>query len=294
MDPGAATLRDALRDRLISAAATPLPAGGRPDPGILRGYLAGLVSDGAGALAVCAHTGRGPILPAATRQVVIRSAMTTGVPVIVGVSGGDAAAQALTAARLGAAGLLVFAPAGNDALAVHDTIWRTARLPMIAFDLYQNPYPVGTLAELLAHPGVAGLKVARLHDAVACQHGIAAALAAGRLAVSGEDRMLGASYLWGAQAALVGIAAAAVPVTARVLLAWSKRRHGEFVAASAALDRFAAATFGEPVDGYVQRMLWVAAAERRIPATHSVDPAAPRLPDGEHDRVLAAWREASG
>jgi 4-hydroxy-tetrahydrodipicolinate synthase len=293
LDASAATLRDQLRDRLIAASATPLPASGQPDVGVLREYLAGLVSDGAGALAVCAHTGRGPLLAPATREAVIRVAVATGVPVVVGVDGDDAPGQAETAARLGAAGLLVFALVGTDPLAMHDALWRAARLPMIAFDLYQHPYGPGTLSELLAHPGVAGLKVARLYDAVACQHGIAAALAADRLPVSGEDRMFGASYLWGAQAALVGIAAAAVPVTARVLRAWSGRRHDEFVAASAALDRFAAVVFGEPVDGYVQRMLWVAAAEGRIPPTHAVDAAAPALPAGERDRVIAAWREAS-
>lgn len=291
-DATAVALRDLLRGKLIAAAATPLPADGRPDRGVIDVYFDGLVADGTDALAVCAHTGRGPLLPPATRELVIRSAVATGVPVVVGVAGKDAAAQAVEAARLGAAGLLVFAPAAANPMDSHDTLWQAARLPMIAFDLYQNPYPESILARLLDHPGVAGLKVARLHDAIACQRGIAATIAAGRLAISGEDRMFGASYLWGAQAALVGIAAAAVPVTARVLRAWESGQHGEFVAASGALDRFAAVTFGEPVDGYVQRMLWIAAAEGRIPATHAVDPAASQLPDGEHDRVLAAWREA--
>ncbi|MGH3655653.1 MAG: hypothetical protein ACRDUA_03245, partial [Micromonosporaceae bacterium] len=64
--------------------------------------------------------------------------------------------------------------------------------------------------------------------------------------------------------------------------------YAEFVAASARLDRLAAATFTEPMEGYVQRMLWIAAAERRIPGGYAVDPYGPELPDGERARVLRA------
>jgi 4-hydroxy-tetrahydrodipicolinate synthase len=240
---------------------------------------------------VCAHTGRGPYLDAETRDLVIRHAVDTGVPVIVGVGGrpgehtDDVAAQATRAAAQGAAGVLVF-PVDGDAVAHHDAVWRAAGLPMVAFDLYTRPYPASTVAALLEHPGVAGIKVARLHDAIACQAALAAARRADRLAVTGEDRMFGPSLMWGAEAALVGLAAAAVPVTARVLRAFADKRYDEFAAASADLDRLAEVTFTEPMEGYVQRMLWIAAAEGRIPATHAGDPYGPALPDGDRDRVL--------
>ncbi|GIH19734.1 dihydrodipicolinate synthase family protein [Rugosimonospora africana] len=319
LDPAAARLRERLRWRLIAAAATPLSSDRAVDRQVLHRYLNGLVADRADGLAVLAHTGRGPFLDGSTREAVIATAVATGVPVVVGVTGpGDAE----SAARLGAAGLLVFAPppgpgvapergAGTapdrgvgtapdrgarrpDPVAVHDAIWCASGLPMIAFDLYSNPYPATLLAELLAHPGVAALKVARLDDAVACQAGIAACTAAGRLAVTGEDRMFGASLLWGAQAALVGIAAAAVPASAGVLRAFAERRYPEFVAGSARLDRFAAATFAEPVDGYVQRMLWIAAAEGRIPAGFATDHFGPELGPDDRDHTLRALKQVSG
>ncbi|MBF9128937.1 hypothetical protein I0C86_08060, partial [Plantactinospora sp. S1510] len=60
IDPRAAALRDRLRWRLVAAAATPATGTGEVDPAVAGAYLRGLVADGADALAVLAHTGRGP------------------------------------------------------------------------------------------------------------------------------------------------------------------------------------------------------------------------------------------
>ncbi|MDF5753707.1 dihydrodipicolinate synthase family protein [Spongiactinospora sp. TRM90649] len=280
MSSGAARLRDRLRGVLIAAAATPMTASGEVDLDIVETYLRGLVTDGAGALAVLAHTGRGPYLTDEVRAGVIARAVGTGVPVIVGVGGspgGGADEQAAVAAGLGAQGALVF-PDDGDRLARHDAVWRASGLPMIAFDLYTRPCPPAVLRDLVRHPGVAGLKSALLFDAMGCQRAIAVAREAGRLAVTGEDRMFAPSLMWGAQAALVGLAAAAVGVTREVLCAFEGADLARFLRASERLDRLAAATFTEPMEGYVQRMLWVAAAEGRVPASHAHDPYGPPLP----------------
>lgn len=294
IDPKAAALREALRWRLIAAAATPMDRDGVVDSGVVAAYYRGLVADGADALAVLAHTGRGPHLPAEARAEVIKVAAGLDVPVIVGVGGrpgettDDVAAEAAQAASLGAAGLLVFAP-DSDPVAHHDALWRTAGLPLIGFDLYARPYPPDVLADLVAYPGVAGLKVARLHDAMACQAARAAARTADRLAITGEDRMFGPSLMWGAESALVGIAAAAVPVTTDVLTSFA-RGDASFVPASARLDRLAGITFTDPMEGYVQRMLWIAADEGRIPARYADDPYGPPLSEDDRQWVLAAPR----
>lgn len=291
IDSSAAGLRDRLDGRLVAAALTPRRPDGGVDPSVLDGYLGGLVDGGVEGLAIAAHTGRGPFLSRTEREGAIRSAGRTGVPVLVGVSGAlpEATEQARQAAALGAHGLLVFPPHEN-ALAYHDALWRAAGLPLVAFDLYLRPYPGSTLRELVRHPGVAGLKVARLHDAVACQAGIAAARAEERLAISGEDRMFGPSLMWGAGAALVGLAAASVGVTLETLKAWRERRFTDFVTASARTDALALATFCPPYDGYVQRMQWIAVAEGRIPADCGTDPQAPDLPHGERERVTTHAR----
>ncbi|MFI6794914.1 dihydrodipicolinate synthase family protein [Streptosporangium canum] len=323
IDSRAAKLRDRLRGTLVAAAATPMTAAGEVDLDLAGDYLAGLVADGAGGLAVLAHTGRGPFLAPEVRAGVIARAVATGVPVIVGVGGSpgtvgpsgsgtagpsdsgttgpsDAAgpsgaaghageavdrmvAEARVAADLGADAVMVFPT--DDPWAAHDAIWRSTGLPMIAFDLYVRPYPLGVLRRLVRHPGVAGLKTALLSDAMGCQEAIAVTREAGRLPITGEDRMFGPSLLWGAEAALVGIAAAAVEVTAEVMTAFAGSDLRGFERASARLDRLAAATFTEPMEGYVQRMLWLAAAEGRIPDSHAHDPYGPDLAE---DRALLA------
>ncbi|MBE1585724.1 dihydrodipicolinate synthase family protein [Nonomuraea angiospora] len=290
MDIAVRNLRDRLRGSLIAAAATPMTASGEVDLDLVSRYLAGLVADGATGLAVLAHTGRGPYLAPGVRAAVIERALALGVPVLAGVGGGaeDPAAQARVAAELGADGVLVF-PSDGDRVALHEEVWRAARLPMIAFDLYTRPCPAGTLRELLAHPGVAGLKTALLSDAMGCQRAIALAREADRLAITGEDRMFGPSLLWGAEAALVGIAAASVGVTAAVLEAFAGKDLRAFEEASGRLDRLAQVTFTEPMEGYVQRMLWLAAAEGRVPETHAHDPYGPPLQEEERAVVVAAF-----
>jgi 4-hydroxy-tetrahydrodipicolinate synthase len=279
IDPRAAGLRDQLRGRLIPATATPVGPDGL-NREVLAGYLGGLVAGGAGALAVLAHTGRGPFQPDSVRDQVIRAAVDTGVPVIAGIAD---VRQAQRAAEAGADALLVFPPAPDEAVAVHEALWDAAGLPLIAFDLYLRPYPLPVVRQLVELPGVAGVKVALLDDEGACKDAIAATNAADRLAITGEDLMFVPSLTWGAQAALVGLAAAAVPATARVLSAALAGRAVD----TTGFDRFAETIFGDPVDGYVQRMLWVAAAEGRIPPEYAVDPHGPALPDGERERVLA-------
>lgn len=293
IDPLAERLRERLRGTLVAAAATPMTAAGAVDLDIAQAYYRGLVDSGADALAVLAHTGRGPFLDAEVRAALIARAVGCGVPVLVGVGGSeqsDPVAQARVAADLGAAGVLVF-PAAGDRAAAHEAIWRTAGLPMIAFDLYTRPCPEGMLRELLAHPGVAGLKTALLSDAMGCQRAITLTREAGRLAITGEDRMFGPSLLWGAEAALVGIAAAQVGTTAAVLAAYRGADLRAFEEASGRLDALATATFTDPMEGYVQRMLWIAAAEGRIPETHAFDPYGPGLPAEERAGVLAVVGE---
>lgn len=295
IDRRTAETADRLRWKLTAAAATPMDATGRVDSGVLHRYLQGLILDGAGGLAVCAHTGRGPYLDQATRHLVISTAARTGVPIVAGIGGTGAAADAVSdargAAESGADALLVF-PQLEDPVAYHDELWREAGLPLIAFDLYTSPYPLDVLRELLDHPGVLGAKLARMHDAVASQDALTAITDAGRLPITGEDRMFGPSLMWGARAALVGIAAAAVPVTARVFDAFVQGRHSAFVTASMQLDALAAVTFRQPYEGYVQRMLWIAAEEGLIPSRYAADLYRPEPDRAERDQVLDAWRKA--
>ena len=65
-----------------------------------------------------------------------------------------------------------------------------------------------------------------------------------------------------------------------------------FVSLSELCDRFGQATFTDPMEGYVRRMLWAAAAEGAIPPDSCDDPWGPNLPPEERDVVERAVRDA--
>ena len=300
-------LNGRLRWSLVAAAATPMRADGSTDPEVCSAYFAQLVRAGAGGLAVAAHTGRGDRLPIATKADLVRRAAALDVPVVAGVGGhADGAGHdlewAATAAAAGADALLVFPPAETDpdtVVAHHEAVARASGLPLVVFDLYTRPYTPATLVRLLELPSVAAFKPARLHDAIACQEGIAAARARGRLVLTGEDRMLGASLMWGAEGALIGLAAAAVQISVAAVDTFAAAVHtssrdaaARFLEVSAIVDELSRVTFRPPYDGYVQRMLWIAADEGALPAEFAVDPYRPAdLDDAERDEVVRVVRQ---
>lgn len=285
-------------DALVAAALTPITTSGDRDERVTAGYLESLLADGARGLAVAVHTGRGAGMPMDARAGLIRRAATLSPIVVTGIWAGDDVERAAgVAAAAGATALLMEAAHPHDAareVERLDVASAASGLPLIAFDLYARPYGRHVRQAVLAHAGVHAYKPALLHDAIACQEGIDDAVAAAVIVLTGEDRMFVPSLLWGATGALVGIAAAATPVTARALAAVSAGAD-DVAAASRALDALARVTFRPPFDGYVQRMAWVAADEGRIPWAYAIDPARPSgLRDGERDHVLAVARALRG
>ena len=72
---------------------------------------------------------------------------------------------------------------------------------------------------------------------------------------------------------------AAVASDAPTVLALSRR-----------CDRFAQVTFVEPMEGYIQRMLWALAADGIIPDDACHDPLGPPLAPAERERVAHVMR----
>src|SRR5262245_38136399 len=129
--------------------------------------------------------------------------------------------MACRAAELGADAILVHPPTAVrdstecDSLVMryHDRIAQ-AGLPLVVFYLYEAAggisYSHTVIAELLARPDVLGIKIATL-DSVMTFHDVARlvqARAPGKVVITGEDRFLPYSLMCGAQAALIGMAAA--------------------------------------------------------------------------------------
>lgn len=306
-----------LRGTVLPAVLTPMREDGAVDFEALDGYAARIAAGPVGGVAVWAHTGRGLYLDERDRAAVLRAwRAATDSPVLAGVGvpraerpdSPDEAVEAtvrmaVAAAELGADAAMVYPlaslaalPDGHErALALHERVAAESGLPVLGFFLHGEAggyeYPPALIRDLLALPSALGVKLATLDRAMACQDAIRAAEPTGRLVVTGEDRMFGPSLMWGADTALVGIAAAQVELTGAVLDAWKARDDTAFVRASNRLDRFAEATFYAPIEGYVQRMMWAAVREGLIPESAAYDPYGPQLPPAERVRVVQCLEE---
>lgn len=280
-------------------------------------------------VAVWAHTGRGLHLDAPTREHVLsawRTAMPSGALIIAGcgvpADGGQlpsdprrltdevvrrTVAMAEAARSGGADALLVHPPwhlaalpdAAGRVLAVHDALAEVG-LPLIAFVLYQRAsgleYDDALLDEVLALPHVAGVKLATL-DSVMRFQTVARRVAAthpDRLLITGEDRFLGYSLMIGARCALIGMGAARTSMQHALVHAAVTNDAPALVRLTRACDAFAAATFLEPMEGYIRRMLWALAEDGVIPEDACHDPAGPRLDPHDRARVVSALRAVDG
>jgi 4-hydroxy-tetrahydrodipicolinate synthase len=244
-------------------------------------------------VAVWAHTGRGPHLSADQRAVVLE-AWREALPDRVVVAGARDITMAIEARRGRADALLAF-PQRDDPVKYHLRLSR--ELPVIAFWLYEAAggvaYDDPTLHAILDLPGVIGIKIATLDSVMTFQR-LAGILRAhpDKLLITGEDRFLGYSVMLGARAALVGMGAALPGLQADLLRAYAGRDWPAFHARSAACDRLAEATFVPPMEGYVRRMLWAAAADGALPAEACDDPWGPPLPPEERAVVERAVHDA--
>jgi 4-hydroxy-tetrahydrodipicolinate synthase len=258
-----------------------------------QSYARWMAAQDVAGVAVWAHTGRGPHLTPAQRDLVL-STWRAALPGKTLVAGANSLEMARDARRGGADALLAF-PRRDRAVDFHAALGR--ELPVIAFYLYEAAggvdYDDRTLHELLALPAVIGIKVATL-DSVMTYQRIAAVMRdhPDKLLITGEDRFLGYSLMMGARAALIGMGSALTDLQAALLDAKKTGNDRAFLRLSAQLDAFGAVTFTEPMEGYIRRMLWALAADGVIPEDACDDPWGPALPERERESVRTFVRKA--
>jgi 4-hydroxy-tetrahydrodipicolinate synthase len=274
--------------------AVPVPFRGTElDAAAQRAYAGWMAAHPVAGVAVWAHTGRGPHLSAEHRREVLET-WREALPDRVVVAGARDITMAIEARRGRADALLAF-PERSDPVGYHRRLGR--ELPVIAFYLYEAaggvPYDDRILHAILDLPEVVGIKVATLDSVMTFQR-IAAILRdhPTKLLITGEDRFFGYSLLLGARAALIGMGAALPDVQADLLRARAVQDWSRFVLLSDLCDRFAQTTFIEPMEGYIRRMLWAAAADGALPAEACDDPWGPALPAHERDAVERLVRDA--
>jgi 4-hydroxy-tetrahydrodipicolinate synthase len=285
-------LIERLEGGLIPAVPVPF-RGSEMDLSAQRAYAAWLARQPVAGVAVWAHTGRGPHLSADVRREVLET-WREAMPDKIVVAGARDISMAIEARRGKADALLAF-PQASDAVGYHQRLSR--ELPVIAFYLYAAAggvaYDDRTLHGILELPNVIGIKVATLDSVMTFQR-IAGVLRQhpSKMLITGEDRFLGYSLMLGARSALIGMGGALTELQADLLRAHAQGDWARFVSLSDLCDRFAQTTFIEPMEGYIKRMLWAAAAEGAIPPEACDDPWGPPLPEAERDAVERLVRDA--
>jgi 4-hydroxy-tetrahydrodipicolinate synthase len=274
--------------------AVPVPFRGRDiDFAAQRGYAGWMAAQPVAGVAIWAHTGRGPHLSGEQRREVLDT-WRDAVPDRVLVAGANDITMAIEARR-GKADVLLAFPQSKDPVGYHRRLGR--ELPVIAFYLYQAAggvdYDDRTLHGILELPEVIGIKVATLDSVMTFQR-IAAVLREhpSKLLITGEDRFLGYSILLGARAALIGMGAALPDLQADLVRAGVAEDWSRFIPLAELCDRFGQVTFVHPMEGYIRRMLWAAAAEGAIPRDSCDDPWGPQLPPEERETIERAVRDA--
>ncbi|HJR16821.1 MAG TPA: hypothetical protein VJ808_08200, partial [Gemmatimonadales bacterium] len=90
----------------------------------------------------------------------------------------------------------------------------------------------------------------------------------------------------------IGMGAALPEIQADLLRARAAEDWARFIMLSHFCDRLAQTTFIDPMEGYIRRMLWAAAAEGALPPEACDDPWGPPLPDEERSAVERLVRDA--
>jgi 4-hydroxy-tetrahydrodipicolinate synthase len=272
--------------------AVPVPfRGGAVAAEAQRGYAEWMATHPVAGVAGWAHTGRGRLLSVADRATVLAT-WRTALPDRLVIAGADSPTMAEQARHGGADAVLAF-PQADDPVGYHAALG--GELPVLAFYLYDAaggvPYDDATLRRILALPCVAGIKVATL-DSPATFRRIAAVARefSDRVLVTGEDRFFGQSLDLGARAALVGMGAALPDRQVALLRAHRDGRRDVMAPLTALLDRLGALAFATPIEGYVRRMLWAAAAEGAVPGDSCDDPWGPPLDPAERETIASFVR----
>ena len=311
------SLVEAWTGGVIPAVPVPFRADNTINDELLGQYVAWMATKRVAAVAVGVHTGRGLHLSEAQHTTVVDLWKKCGHDLVFGV-GVPAAMELPTdpgartdaairetvkmtkwAKREGAKAVLVYPPtairhlsdAQDRAVALHEAV-AAVGVATIVFYLYEEAggidYTDASLERMLDIDGVVGVKLATLDRPdrfgevvdLLVRH-------ADRLCITGEDLFYGASIARGADAALIGMAAACTDRMIELFELHYAGDRGRFETLSSAVDVFANATFCDPVEGYVQRVLWALEGDGVLSGT-ALDPFAPSLDRDDRACVLDA------
>ena len=319
--PLSKSVRERLANGLVAATPVPFDENGKLHEAGHESYLHYMARQPLAGVAAWAHTGRGLMLDDDTAQRVLRDwrEVLPEKVLVAGVGSRDPNFERATArtvemaeaaARIGADALLVYPPTWlrehpllERLIVEHHTRVAGIGLPLIIFYLYEAAggvaYSPKMLDELLALPGVVGIKMATL-DSVMTYQDVSRQLRERhpeKLFITGEDRFLGYSLRCGARTALIGLGAICCDLQAELIRAHTVGDSARFLALSDEVDMLAETIFVRPMEGYIKRLLWALVHLGVIPLEAANDPWGPQLSREEFDdvgRTLSALAVVAG
>ncbi len=314
--------RDKLKGGLIPAVPVLLHKDGVVHREAQERYCEYMAQQDVRGVAVWVHTGRGLLLSRETREFVMSAwrSRTTGERIIVAGVGANVPGPIPSSTKLheffeetkemgrhalnlGADAFLAFPPFAlqpvekheSEIVAYHEEI-ASLGAPVFLFYFYEGgiglPYSETLLRKLFSIEAVVGIKVATFDDVVTVQN-IARLIEEDHpdiLFVSGEDRMLPYTIMRGAVCGLVGMGAICTGLQVRLFQSYFAGKAKEFLELAAKVDRLGEATFIEPLEGYVLRLLWALELKGIIPSEAVNDPHGPPLPPEQKSRLASVLR----
>lgn len=252
-----------------------------------------------GGVTVWAHTGRGLYLTEDERASVLTH-WRESLPSSVVIAGAGSERIVQQAKFLGADAILCHPPTRfrdlpererDEAIIEYHAELSRAGLPLILFYLYEAAggisYSPKVLDKLFKLPNVIGIKIATL-DSVMTFQDLTRTIKSTypeKLVITGEDRFLGYSLMMGADAALVGMGTALTMLQSQMMHDFYAQKFESFHFCSWFVDQFAMATFSQPMEGYIARILYALAWLGIVSKDATFDPWGPELTENDKETI---------
>jgi len=317
--PEAEDVKKHLYQGLIPAVPVPFTKEGRIDEKSQEQYVRWMNDQPVPAVSIWAHTGRGLFLSQGQREYIFkawRKGLDRSKLIICGVGAANSDGideqtyikEALTMGReakaLKADAILTYAPTYYRGLAnqdekvikYHEKL-AELDLPMILFFLYEEAggitYSKEVLKELFRLTNVVGIKMATLDSVMTYQDvsNLILSEAPGVSLITGEDRMFGYTISRGAVGALVGLGAVYTSLQHQMMQSFYQKDFAKFIDLTLKVDRLAECTFIQPMEGYIERLLYILAKRGIIDQEGACDPYGPGITEAEKKHINKIMEE---
>lgn len=306
-------VQEKIKGDILPAVPVPVLKNGEIHLESQRNYVRWMNEQPVNAVAIWAHTGRGLDLTKSQRSVVFkewREGLDKDKLILCGVGSKlrkgisdeeyiqEAVYMAREAKELGADLIMQYAPIlfkgrkkqDEMILKYHKEISKVG-LPMVLFFLYEEAggitYSLDVLRELFKIENVIAIKMATL-DSVMTYQDVSNMIKeenSNIALITGEDRMFGYTMMRGAKGALIGLSSIYTKLQKDMVDAYFNKDYKKFIEYSELVDNLAEHTFYQPMEGYIERVLYILAQKNIISKEAVNDPYGPGIDDSEKERI---------